>query len=429
MMSRFVCFQPSSAIIQPMCRQQQPQRSSKPPRKKTPPAKPSAKSQTFVVVMRHGMTDWNLAGRVQGNMDESRLNELGIRQAHHAGGLLARIPFGGTFTSPLNRARHTLDIMTEASENKSLRVADARVLDGLTEIEFPWQGSLHHDIRTGPWSKPYHAYKQNPRLFSFQGFNPVRDIERRAQHVWQMMRTLDSGCHLMISHNQTNKVLLSTALDLPADLYAWNQANCCINIVALEPGMSPTLRMCNSFVPLPGSNIRRSQRRNGTVRLVLHHGGDVSRLVQELQLNATTRLYTIDSDAHHALLDVYPDMIIDHYPVTITPAMQAGDSIMYDHVVGMLKRIRHEHANCAIGLSIGSGRMLSAFVSACFRLGASGMWKFHSDPGGTSIIDISTINHISVTPVRVECFNVPPIESDDNLLRYTMPFEREGEGR
>ena len=37
--------------------------------------------QKVIVLMRHGMTDWNFDGRVQGGLDKSRLNKIGVKQA------------------------------------------------------------------------------------------------------------------------------------------------------------------------------------------------------------------------------------------------------------------------------------------------------------------------------------------------------------
>lgn len=41
-----------------------------------------------IYYMRHGETDWNVEGRLQGGID-TPLNELGLAQAAHAGRVLA----------------------------------------------------------------------------------------------------------------------------------------------------------------------------------------------------------------------------------------------------------------------------------------------------------------------------------------------------
>ena len=59
-------------------------------------------------LLRHGQTQYNLQGRVQGHCD-SPLTELGASQAHAAGAWLAAqgVSFERIFSSPLGRALAT----------------------------------------------------------------------------------------------------------------------------------------------------------------------------------------------------------------------------------------------------------------------------------------------------------------------------------
>ena len=57
-----------------------------------------------VCLVRHGETDWNLRGRLQGQED-IELNETGIYQATRCGLYLARESWDVILTSPLSRAR------------------------------------------------------------------------------------------------------------------------------------------------------------------------------------------------------------------------------------------------------------------------------------------------------------------------------------
>jgi broad specificity phosphatase PhoE len=62
--------------------------------------------------VRHGETDWNLAGRLQGFTDIP-LNETGRRQARAAQSLLAGLDIGHIVASPLGRAWETAQILNE----------------------------------------------------------------------------------------------------------------------------------------------------------------------------------------------------------------------------------------------------------------------------------------------------------------------------
>ena len=65
---------------------------------------------TMLWIIRHGETDWNVAGRLQGQL-EVPLNAKGREQAQLLGARLVRdhteAPFSAVFTSDLGRARET----------------------------------------------------------------------------------------------------------------------------------------------------------------------------------------------------------------------------------------------------------------------------------------------------------------------------------
>jgi probable phosphoglycerate mutase len=65
-------------------------------------------------LVRHGQTDWNVAGRIQGSSDVP-LNDTGRAQARDAGRRLAAsgIPWELVVSSPLARAAETADLIAE----------------------------------------------------------------------------------------------------------------------------------------------------------------------------------------------------------------------------------------------------------------------------------------------------------------------------
>ena len=65
---------------------------------------------THLVLIRHGQTDWNLAGRIQGSSDIP-LNDTGRQQAREAGRRLAADRWDAIVSSPLSRAMETARII------------------------------------------------------------------------------------------------------------------------------------------------------------------------------------------------------------------------------------------------------------------------------------------------------------------------------
>ena len=101
--------------------------------------------QPVVYYVRHGETDWNVEGRLQGRRDIP-LNATGRRQAVACGEILRdllacarRAPTDLDYvSSPLLRARVTMDLMREAL---GLPPGGYRIEDRLAEISFgAWEG-------------------------------------------------------------------------------------------------------------------------------------------------------------------------------------------------------------------------------------------------------------------------------------------------
>ena len=68
---------------------------------------------TELWLVRHGQTDWNLEGRLQGQLDVP-LNETGLQQVRSLAEQLKVSKFSAIFSSDLMRARQTAGIISEA---------------------------------------------------------------------------------------------------------------------------------------------------------------------------------------------------------------------------------------------------------------------------------------------------------------------------
>lgn len=93
-----------------------------------------------LLVARHGQTDWNTAGRFQGQTDIP-LNAEGRQQAEILAERLLRRPLGAIASSDLGRARETADIVARrlgvpvSHVDPALRERRYGVFEGLTRAE------------------------------------------------------------------------------------------------------------------------------------------------------------------------------------------------------------------------------------------------------------------------------------------------------
>jgi len=87
-------------------------------------------SVTTICIIRHGETDWNSSGRLQGSED-IELNNLGREQAIQIAGYLQEEPWDVVVSSPLKRAFETAGIIAT-----SLAISMVHVVDKLKERSY-----------------------------------------------------------------------------------------------------------------------------------------------------------------------------------------------------------------------------------------------------------------------------------------------------
>ena len=95
----------------------------------------------MLYIIRHGITDWNLARRLQGRTDIP-LNDAGREMAAKAGEKYRGVHFDVCYCSPLSRARETAEILLSGREVPI--ITD----DRLTEMgfgEFEGVGNAYND--------------------------------------------------------------------------------------------------------------------------------------------------------------------------------------------------------------------------------------------------------------------------------------------
>ena len=152
-------------------------------------------------VTRHGQTRLNLEKRMQGLSDEP-LNETGRRQAREAREKLGEMTFDRVYSSPLNRAVETAEILAGISREQ-IRM-DAR----LTEVDF---GKYEQRKYTalGPAMSLYWAL---PELFPCpKTVERIPDMIRRSEAVLADIRkeAAESGAEniLIVCHGGIIRVL------------------------------------------------------------------------------------------------------------------------------------------------------------------------------------------------------------------------------
>ena len=192
-------------------------------------------------LLRHGQTDWNLEGRVQGGGHDTQLNARGRDQAGLVAEELAAVPLDLVASSHLARAGQT------AAAVAALHPAARRWESaGFGEMRFgELEGRRIHGTSAeveearGRFEAIREAMAGDPSVpYPGDGGESTLQVEERARTALaDMVRDHPDARHLaVVGHGRMNKVLLSSLLYDDASRFSpIRQGNTCINVVDFDP--------------------------------------------------------------------------------------------------------------------------------------------------------------------------------------------------
>ena len=188
-----------------------------------------------LILVRHGVTEWNEGGRFQGHQDVP-LGDLGRRQAERVSWRLRHEPITAAFSSDLQRAHDTAQIVLRGRNTPLVAT------DGLREMSFgAWEG-LRADEISGLYPEQWAAWVLDAvtgvpagggeslgllqeRVVTFLRSAIEPGDATQGQPAWFNSRTQerDSPAQrrsiLMVSHGGVIRVLLAHLLDMPLGAY------------------------------------------------------------------------------------------------------------------------------------------------------------------------------------------------------------------
>ena len=183
-----------------------------------------------IYIIRHGETETNTKGMLQGRTD-GRLNENGRALAVVTGRAMKGIHFDACITSPLARAKETVEIILRETANEIPIAFD----DRLQEISFgdqenatlPELGDDGVRFMTDPFS-----------MAPFPNGESVRDVCRRTQSFLKELIASDDGrTYLVGTHGCALRAMLNFLYDDPSDYWQGRVPyNCAVNIIDAEHG-------------------------------------------------------------------------------------------------------------------------------------------------------------------------------------------------
>ena len=232
-----------------------------------------------LVLVRHGLSSFNLEHRIQGRDDLSSLTTEGREQARACGEALRDLSFAQAYCSPLQRAQQTAEVLL-SSHGQGLGVeTDPRLL----EIDLqPWSGLLRREVRERfpAEEECWRLRPQDLELTRADGhrYNPLLELLEQAEDFRQQLL----GSHndamfgdadqtvLVVAHNAILRALMLRLLDLPASQFRRLRVdNASISIFNLSADASVQIESLNGTAHLGPELPSRSA---GPRLLLVRHG-------------------------------------------------------------------------------------------------------------------------------------------------------------
>lgn len=206
-----------------------------------PPVR-SQSNRLRLLLVRHGETEWNRAGRFQGTKDIP-LNDQGREQGKLAAEFLKDVSLDFAITSPMLRPKETAEIILNCHSGITLETRD-----DLVEIGHGlWEGKLESEIEA-EFPGLLEQWQKAPETVQMPEGENLNQVWTRAIACWQEIVKTKSGTGIVVAHDAINKVIICAVLGLsPANFWNIKQGNGAVTVIDYPEGAEdkPVLQAMN----------------------------------------------------------------------------------------------------------------------------------------------------------------------------------------
>lgn len=181
-------------------------------------------SKKTIYLIRHGETEYNRMGIVQGSGVDSSLNDVGIAQANAFFQTYQYVPFDKIYTSVLKRSIETAQPFVD------LGIPHEK-LSGLNEISWgEKEGKTPNYQQDGDYKELINAWKSgDDHATAPGGESPAQVAERQRQALKIILENSEEDLILIVMHGRAMRILLTQLTGKPlSEVDTFEHSNVCL---------------------------------------------------------------------------------------------------------------------------------------------------------------------------------------------------------
>ena len=179
-----------------------------------------------IIFLRHGQAKNNTERILAGRTEGVPLTETGIKQSEHTAELLEHMNLSTIYSSPIQRAKHTAEIV---GKHNSL---DVTIDDRLIELDMGKFTGMPYDEIFNSHGNVFMKFYNGDLEIAHNGVETFSDVKKRILGIvdYIIEKHPDENI-LLVTHMDPIKAMLSTVIDLsPTNLYELILPNASLSI-------------------------------------------------------------------------------------------------------------------------------------------------------------------------------------------------------
>ena len=181
----------------------------------------------MIIFLRHAQAENNTKRILAGRTEGVPLTKTGIEQAERIAKYLASIDISAIYSSPIERAKHTAEIVAESCS------LDVALDERLTEIDMGKFTRMNYDDMFAKYGNIFLKFYENDPVISEHEVETFPDVQKRVlEMVDHVLKKHNNENVILVTHMDPIKSMLAKVMNLvPKTLFELIIANASLTII------------------------------------------------------------------------------------------------------------------------------------------------------------------------------------------------------